>query len=378
MRPCCPIRSPLPLLVPLLGGLLACSSAQEPQAPAAPADPAQAQRLAALHAAGASAPFVLHPVQLLARPDTRVAQALGLVLERSGMTDLDVAAVPFVVPADAKWDAVPAQLAAHVQAQPRDAAAQHYHLYAQFLGTPRTGPEEVRFVVVDAAGAVVLVDRQTPADRAFQRTAGRDPDPLGCATLVGDRLFGLADWKVQANSSPDGKFARLWRDLSGAPGPREVQAMAPRLQQLRRDLAKARVVVLPSIVLGGHDAASAGRLAAAWTQRFGGPAAAPADGKQLTVAVDSNEQKRLWDLARGLAGAAKAHAATADYALAVDLGIGGEGSVAWVHIAVCTVGGDAVIVDMQNDQSAMLQGAAPKTLAEAEAFVGARLAQLLR
>lgn len=356
----------------LLLPLLACSSAQEPL------PPEQAARVGDLHTAGLGTPLLLHPIRVLGRADVRVAQALGLVLERQGMSALDVAQAPFEVAADTAWDDVPAAFAAHVQMHPVEGAKPSYHLYGEFLGTPKTGPQEVRFVVVDARGQVVLTDRQTPADRAFRRTAGRDPDPMGCSVLVGDRLFTLADWKPQPDAVPDGKFARLWRELSGAPDPREVEAMKPRLAKLREGIHSARIAVLPSIVPGGHDAGSSQRLADGIARELGCKAAPAKDGAEIVVKPDRNEQKRLWDLARGAHAAAAAEAANADYVLVADLGVGGDGGVMWVHVVVCNAAGEPVVVDMQNDQHPALRRAAPKTVADAEAFAVARLATLLR
>ncbi|MBL8751397.1 MAG: hypothetical protein JNK78_19725 [Planctomycetes bacterium] len=344
----------------------------------APQDPETAARRDALHAAGVAAPLVLHPIVVLGRPDSRVAEALGLVLEKQGMSDLDVAAVPFAPPKDTKWDDVPALFGAHVAALGGEAAKRH-HLYAEFLGTPKTGPEEVRFVVADGAGHVVIVDRQTPADAAFKRTAAKDPDPLGCSMLVADRLFALADWKKAPGSVRDGKFAKGWKDRSGVPDQKEFAAMKARLATMRDTIDKARVVVLPTIAAGGHDGASAARLAEAIGREFGCRAEAKADGAKLAVAPDSNEQKRLWDLARALKSSlAKAPAANADYVLAADLGVDAEGGHCYLHVVVTTATGEFVLVDFQNDQSPAVSKAMPKALADAESLLVARLGALLR
>lgn len=357
----------------LLASLFGCCT---PQEPVTPPDPVQAARLAALHDAGVGAPMTLHPVQVLGRPDTRVAQAVGLVLEKHGMPDLAVADAAFAVPADLPWSDVPAAFGAHV----REHAAHsgRWHLYGQFLGTPRTGPEEVRFVVVDGGGDVVLVDRQTPADGDFRRTAGRDPDPMGCSLLVVERLFALADWRQRPGAVKEGRFEALWRELSGAPQPAERAAMAPRLAHLRATLGEARIAVLPTVLPNGHDAAGATRLAALLSQQLGCRAVAVPSGARIAPDVDSNEQRRLWSLARGLRSAAAAHAGTADYVLVADLGVGGEGSVAWLHVAMCTTAGELVLVDLQNDQHPLLQEAPPRTLEDGERLLVRRLGALLR
>lgn len=342
------------------------------------ADPAAAARRQALHDAGVKAPFVLHPVRLLARPSRQVAEALGLVLEHQGMADLEVAAVAFDPAKDTRWEDVPALFAAHVAAAGGDAANKH-HLWAEILGTPKTGPEEVRFVVADGAGHVVFVDRQTPADADFRRTAAKDPDPLGCTTLVAERLFALADWKKAPGSVRDGKFAKSWKERSGVPDPKELAAMKARLRTLRDGLAAARIVVLPTLAGGGHDGPSAGRLAAALAKELGCTVEAAAEGSKLEVAPDSNEQKRLWDLARALkASLGKTPVTAADYVLVADLGVDAEGKHCYLHLALATAAGDLVAVDFQNDQSPAVAKAMPKSLADAEALVVARLGSLLK
>lgn len=365
------IRRPFPCLVMVVVPAFAAlaRAAQDPELQA---------RQEVLHAAGVKAPLTLHPVRVLGRPSAQVAEALGLVLEAQGMPDLDVAAAAFEAPKDTKWEDVPARFGAHVGAL-GGAAAKRHHLYAEFLGTPTTGPEEVRCVVVDGAGHVVLVDRQTPADAAFQRTVKKDPDPLGCAALVADRLFALADWQQAPGSVRDGKFGKAWKERSGVPDKAELAAMKARLATLRAGLTHATIAVLPTLTSGGHDAASAARLADALAQRLGCRAEAVADGSRLVVAPSSNEQKRLWDLARALKGSlAKAPATAAGYALVADLGVDAEGRHCYLHVALTTATGEFVVVDFQNDQTPAVSEALPKTLTDAEALLVQRLAVLLR
>lgn len=346
------------------------------QTPPATAD---ATRREALHAAGITVPLVLHPVRLLGRPSADVAAAIGLVLENRGMSALDTAAsaTPFEPPTDTKWDDVPALFAAYV-ARLGGAVGEQHHLYAEFVGTPKTGPEEVRFVVADGTGHVVLVDRQTPADADFQRTAKKDPDPLGCATLVGDRLFALANW-TKGRPVRDGKFAKGWKERSGVPDPKELAAMRTRTSALRGDLAKARIAVLPTLANGAHDVESATRLATAIAKELGCSCTAVAEGAKLAVEASSNEQKRLWDLARAAKEAVtKAPIANADHVLVADFGVDAEGKHCFLHVVLVTAAGEFVIADFQNDQSRAVAKAMPKTLADAETLLVARLGRLLK
>ena len=339
---------------------------------------ALAARRAALHDAGLSAPLQLHPVRLLGRGSAQVAEALGLVLEQRGMPGLALAEGGFTAAEGATWEAIPVQFGAHVKKVVGESKVAGWHLYAEFLGTPRTGPDEVRFVVVDHTGELVWSDRQTRTDADFRRTAAKDPDPLGCATLVGDRLFRLAGWKAAPGTVREGAFGARWRQRSGLPDPKELAAMRQRTTRLRDGLDAARLVVLPTLVQGGHDEASSARLATQLQQDVGGKVVAGATANRLTVAPSANEQKRLWDLARGLGAALAKQPIDGDYAVVVDLGLDPDGGHGFVHVVVCTAKGEVVLADFANDQNPLFQRIQPETTADAERVAVAMLAQLLR
>lgn len=252
-----------------------------------------------------------------------------------------------------------------------------YRLYAEFLGDAATGPTEVRFVVVDGAGGIVLVDRQTPEDAAFRRTAGRDPDPLGCATLVRERLFALASWQQAPGSVRDGAFAARWQRQSGAPDAAERRRMSERLAAVRRDLADARFVVLPPAGAIAEDGA-AERLAGAMPSRIGVAAARAAGGAGPAVPPSSNQQQRLWSLARAASARAAAVASGAEYVLATDYALADDGRAGFLDLVVVTSTGEVVIADYQNDQHDSWRAAAPHARDELEGLVLRRLRALLR
>jgi hypothetical protein len=365
-------RATVLLVLSAAGFVVSPAAAQEP--PPVPTPVANARQ--ALAEAGVRAPLTLLPARVLGSPSANVAEVLGLVLERFGMADLQVAEAAFDA-GDAAWDAVPALLAAHVRAA-SPTSGPRWWLYAEYLGDPRSGPSEVRFVVVDATGQLALCDRQTAADAAFARTAARDPDPLGCSALVGERLFELAGWKKVPGGVRDGKFAERWRTKSGAPDKTERAAMDQRLAALRADLAQARIAVLPSLVMAKPDAKSAERVAARIGKELGCQTVVRAEAALPAVAPSSNQQKRLWGLAAALRKAAGAHKIEADYALVADLGVRPEGGAQFVNFVLCTKSGEVVIADFQNDQHPTFKGRQPKSVEDAEALVAARLAALLR
>jgi hypothetical protein len=222
----------------------------------------------------------------------------------------------------------------------------------------------------------VLQDHQTPADPTFKRTAGRDPDPLGCSMLVGERLFALAGW--QKGDVRGGKFAERWRLKSGAPDKADLAAIEQRRATLRADLKQARIAVLPTLFLGKPDQASAARLAQQVTQEFGCQATALVDVRSPEATPSSNEQKRLWGLAAALRKQLASSPIAADYAVVVDALLRPDGKASSVHVIVTTRAGDVVVADYQNDQHPMFQKHAPRTVEDAEKLAVARLASLLR
>jgi hypothetical protein len=336
-----------------------------------------ADRRAQLHQAGVGASLTLWPVRVRGRTNDNVADALGLVLERQGMASLATASAAF----DAKelaWDAIPAAFGAQVKANAGKAGvpAGSYSLYAEFLGDPKQGPTEVRFVVVDGAGELVLVDRQTPTDSTFRRTAGADRDPLGCAACVGERLFELAGWQKVAGGVRDGRFAAMWEKKSGAPDKKERAAMQQRAKAMRDGLAGASVAVFAP-VWGKADDVDGARFAAAVKQGLACKDAT-AVGAGLVVAPSANQQKRLYDLAAATKAQLQQQPIGADYAVAVELGFDAAGKAGYTNVVVLTKAGELVLAEFQNDQHALFQEHAPKNLADGEKLAVAMLARALR
>lgn len=363
-----PALHSLPTLLLLALGVASCAA----QDPAPGSGPAPNPLLRALQQGGLRTPLTLWPVRVLGRADAQVADVLGLVLEQQGLADLDATAGSFDA-ADTPWEQVPARFAAHVQAQARPGMAKRYALYAEFLGDPKKGPTEVRFVVVDPDGAVVLVDRQTPADAAFRRTAGRDPDPLGCSRLVADRLLALASWQAAPGSVTNGAFAARWEQKAGGPSRREREAMAQRRTVLQQDLAKTRFVVLPTVWDGKP---SDPKPLVGMLQQQLGALAVQAGAAQLHVAATSNQQRRLWDLAKALQKEQREHPVDADYVVVVDAAVSGKSG--FVDVVVVDRQGEFVLADFTNDQHRAFQARAPKTVADAELVAVDRLCELLR
>lgn len=333
---------------------------------------------AAFKSAGPEAKLLIYPVQVIGRPDRNVADAVGLILEKYGMKDLDATDAAFTAPDGLPWDQLAPAFGDFVKKQKPNG---DYALYAQYLGNPKSGPTEVRWVVVDAQGRLVLSDRQTKTDRDFKRTAGRDPDPMGCSICVADRLFSRTGWKKNSaggDPDPNGRFARIWAEKSGTPTQAEREAMQPRLAALKSALKKSKITVYPTRLGEKTDAASAQRLAEALTKQLGVQAAPAAQPVEIQIAKSSNEQKLLWDLARAFRNHLRTHPAEGDFALIADDYLSPTGQVGAVHFVLCTRSGDWVIVDFQNNQWPDFQKINPKSTEDCDRLVEQRLKSQLK
>jgi hypothetical protein len=302
-----------------------------------------------------------------------VADVLGLVLEKYGMENLDAVDTPFVPGDDTPWEQTPTRFAAFVkQTRPKS----DYALYAEYLGDPKSGPTEVRWLIVKADGTLVLSDRQTPADADFKRIAARDPDPMGCSTLVAERLVSQLHWKRSAGSArSDGKFARLWAEKSGSPNDAERSAMTQRLARFKAARKSARIGVCATRVNDRATADSAARLSKLLAQQFASQVTSVEKNVLIEIKPTSNQQKRLWDLARGFREHLRSNPPEQDYALLAEYLINPtDGSVHAVNFVLCDKAGDWVIVDFQNDQQVDFQRVSPRNIEDCERLTAERLA----
>ena len=329
-----------------------------------------------LKAAGTNVTLAIFPVRVLERPDRNVADALGLVLEKAGMGKLDVSTSTFESDKGSNWQQTTHKLSEHIKQNPLKA---DYALYSEFLGTPRTGPTEVRWLIADASGEIVLSDVQKPDDSDFQRTAGRDRDPLGCASLVSERVFKLTGWtKGKSTSAGDGKFARLWAEKSGTPSGAEIVAMKDRAAKLKQVLRKSKVGVLASRVGILEDRESGKRIADMLHKKYGCEAALLEADAKFTIKPTSNQQKRLWDLARAARSYLQKEDQKVDYVVFAEFLMNEEKQVAHtVHFFVLDRKGEWVIVDFQNDQHPDFKAIDPKSIPECESLVMKRLERRL-
>ncbi|MFZ0033934.1 MAG: hypothetical protein WAK60_02955 [Sedimentisphaerales bacterium] len=304
-----------------------------------------------------------------------VADVLGVVAESYGMNNLDALDVEFTPPADATWEQVPVHLAEFLKKNPPKS---EYVLYAQYLGNPNGEPTEIRFVVTDAAGNLVLSDRQTDKDEDFKRTVAKDPDAMGCSALVAERLFSRLGWQ-KVEGEPHGKFARKWAQASGVPSDAEQAAMGQRAAKLKADIKTAQIAIYSTCIGEKRNTESAARLASLVAQQLGCKTIKVDKPVSFQRQPTGNEQKLLWDLARAFRDYLRANPADSNYAMLAEYFINPAGGPAGaVHFVVCEKSGDLVLVDFQNNQHEDFQRIMPKSIEDCDRLAVERLAKRLK
>lgn len=342
-----------------------------PQGDAAP-------RLAQFKAAGRQATLTVLPTGLVGRPVRQVGDVIAMMLERAGMTNLEVDAPEFTPPEKADLNQTAAALAAFLKANPIHT---DYALYADFLGSPAKGFEEVRIVVTNAEGECVWQDRQTTQDTAFRRMNPREP--MQCCLLVVERLksvLGLDD--PTRDSAPEGKLARRWAEQTGLPDKAEQEAMQQRQVTWKQSGAATKWLVYPGLAGEEVSVDSAKHLVQLIGQSHRAQVSLAAEGPQLKITSSMNEQQVLWQMARGVRDYVRTHRPDAEYVLfahyIMGRDAGGNVRVGGVHFTICDRSGDWVVVDFQNSHHRDFGAIQPRSRDDCDQLVMRRLESLLR
>ena len=330
-------------------------------------------RLATLRVRGGQASLTLFPVVLAGHPSTDAADALGLLLEKAGMQQLETTEVAFTPAADAGFDQLPASFGEFVRGQD---LATDYALCMQVTGSPETGVDEVWAVLVDRTGASVWTDRQGPEDQDYKRMRPRNP--MTCCALVKKRLVKVLDLPAPHGGARQGKMAELWARKSGLPDEAELNAIEQR-REIMSQAGKGRtLMVYPVKVNNETERAAAEELVDALTQDRLAVAQVAEAEPSFELEPTSNEQRRLWDLARAFRDYVRANPPQTDYALYADYLIRTDREqVHTVHFIVCDRAGEWVIVDFQNEYQPDFKSVEPKSRADCAELVARRLKHVL-
>jgi hypothetical protein len=295
----------------------------------------------------------------------RMAELIGLFLERGGMEEIEIAEAKFSPPEKADLDKTAEAFGRFVSTQ---GLKTEYAIFGQFFGTPGKGVDEIRLAVVDRQGKTVLskrLDRQQLAmSQLFSREKKIDP-MLAC-----DRVFRQLQsfWALSnpdEKGAPEGKMSKLWAEKSGLPSKAELQSAERKLNELKKNIQTSTVAVYPVRVSGKSDAQIAERLAEMLGKANMGRFEASEVDTKIELKGNTNQTRILWDMARAFRDFLKKNPPTTDYALLVDYGIGrthdGKTMVGGIQMVVCDRRGDWVLVELRNSHHGDFQRIAPQS-----------------
>jgi hypothetical protein len=306
-----------------------------------------------------------------------MAELVGLFLERAGMKEIEIDDAVFLPPENADLSKVAEAFGKFLQSQK---LGTEYALYGQFIGTPGKGVDEIRFVVVDRQGKVVLSQLR---DRQQLSSLGEKiVDPMIASYHLVCRLqglWGLAD--PNRKDAPEGKMAKLWNEKAGIPSKSEREALKKRLDDLKEKITTSKVTVYPIHLWEGSDKSGAIQLAKILNEA-GICLAEPSDVDiKIKIKGNSNEQKVLWDTARAFRDFLRNNPPATEYALLASYGISspsdGKHEAGAVHLILCDQKGDWVLVDYQNSHHPDFQSIAPKSLEDCNRLAVVRLKSYL-
>ena len=181
----------------------------------------QGPGFAAFEQAGVEATITVLPVLMVDRANRDVADVVGVMLEGAGMDGIHTTDAAFKPAADVTFDTLPDAVAKWVKDNPPET---DYALFGEFVGTPKTGVQEIRVVVVAKDGTFVWADRQTPECSIYKRVNPKNP--MTCCLVVGECIDSVLDLPHKIGKpSKDGRMAQRWAEKSGTPPKEEYEAI---------------------------------------------------------------------------------------------------------------------------------------------------------
>jgi len=348
------------VLSSLLG---ACVEAHASSGPPPGVTP-DAEAAAALRNAGRDASLAVLPTIVAGRPMAPVGEVVALMLERGGMTKLDLPKDAFSPAADADPAAVAESFGAFVRDHPGES---DFTLLADFAGSPQKGFESVTGWIVDRQGRLAWCERSAKGDRAFDRAKVRDPMG-GCVLMAAMLRPALSLGDPTSSTAPTGPIAERLRRESRVPDRAELDAIDARTKQFAARCGSSTMLVVPTRVNGQFSAESAARIAEQLTAARCGTVRTSPQGPTAARPSTMNQQQVLWSLARELSAWAKSASPDADFVLMADELVGERG-VLGVQIAICDRAGEIVFVDLQNDHQKAFAALKPSTAADCDRLV---------
>lgn len=302
----------------------------------------------------------------------RVAEVIGVFLERAGMSPEIASNSVAVTPADS-LSAVEDKIR---ESRSKRRIDTDYTLFVSFTGKPAaTGPilSKVSMVLTDTAGDTVWSREDT------EFPDGAPDSPMAACVHVAKVMQSVSDLEdFERRDAPRGAMDELMNKRSGMPPKPEIEAMAQRWETARGSLRNATLTVYPFHVWGGEEGSAeiAETLARNLTKAGFAQATATRTDPHLMMQANPNELRVLWDTARAFRSYLREQPADSDYALLVD--VSAPPNVHHVHLILCEGNGEWVLVDLQNSHHSDFQQVNPDSLADCEKLAERRLALRLQ
>jgi hypothetical protein len=338
-----------------------------------PQQSTQQERFAALKSQGVAASLTIAPVVLAGRPMGKVGEVVGIMLEQSGMTNLEVSTAAYTPPSGADLAGVAQGFGQFIGQNPVET---DYVLWGEYLGSPQSGVSEIRGVVVDREGNLVWSHSETPEGELFKEH--QPADPMGCSVVLAQLVGRALNLPEPQEDAIEGKLAKRFREQAGLPEDKVYQEMESRQQAVKKAGSDVTMAVYPVRLGDKVDQSSAELLAKLINEAGLCRASVASEQPWFEIKRDSNQQKLLWSLARQFRDHLSAQPKpTADYVLYADYYIG-ENAAHAVHFVVCDSDNNWVVVDFANSHHEDFQKLAPKTWQDCSQHVVQRLEGYLK
>jgi hypothetical protein len=307
----------------------------------------------------------------------RIAEVIGMFLERAGMSEIEIAEATFAAPETDD----PAQLAdAFAKFIAKHPPKTEYALFAR-ITAPKHKIKQINIIIADKTGKAVFTNN---VDEATYKKEKRQPsdEPLTVCLFITERLgkvWDLADPLRQG--APEGKMAELMKKRSALPPDKEIADMNKRMDKMKTEISTAKITVYPVHLRQGADQSGAVQLAKMISEAGICQAESSNTAVKLEVKGDPNEQKVLWDTARAFRDFIRKNPPTTQYALLADYMLNpasdGKHEAGAVHLILCDKSGDWILVDYQNSHHEDFQSIAPKTVDDCNRLAVKRLKGIL-
>jgi hypothetical protein len=252
-------------------------------------------------------------------------------------------------------------------------------MFAEFLGTPQTGPQGVITVVTDRSGNLVWLDHQTADDSVYSRIKPHGPMEMAFAVVEKLRL-ALELAEPGANGGYQGKWAEYYRNVEedyGAPTKDERLQIEKRTSKFFAT-GRTGVIMIYDACIPGNPPQSSRELVEALADMLEQQGFTDVNimdsPERLPFQPSSNQAKMFWQRFRNLSSKMTAVKPDADYILMVDVfGSPGLEVIGGIHIYVVDRQGELVHGRLWNSHHDLFTKYQPDSVADVTGMIAEHL-----